>query len=50
VYSEGVDPLSNAEFVGDREVDAFTLAAVAQCRIVYFDFGFHTSLPLTTLP
>ena len=38
---ERVELLGNAEFVRDREIDAFTLAAIAQGRIVYFHFGFH---------
>src|SRR3989441_8755700 len=48
VNAEGVDSLGNAELVGNREVDAFTLAAVTQGRIVYFHLGFHTSMSLTT--
>ena len=38
---ERVEPLGDAQLVHHREVDAFTLAAVAQSRIVYFHFGFH---------
>jgi hypothetical protein len=39
--AERVELLGDAEFVRDREVDAFALTAVAQGRVVYFDFGFH---------
>jgi hypothetical protein len=49
VNPEGVNSLGNAKLVGDREVDAFTLTAVAQSCVVDLDFGFHTALRLTTL-
>jgi hypothetical protein len=49
VNAKGIDSLGYAELVGDGEVDAFTLAAVAQGRIVYFHFGFHASMSLTRL-
>ena len=38
---ESVELVGNAEFVCDREIDAFALTAIAQGRIVDFDFGFH---------
>ena len=39
--SECVQLVGNAQLVGDGKVDAFALAAIAQGRIVDFDFGFH---------
>ena len=41
MHPERVEFLGNAELVGDREIDAFTLTAVAQGGIVDFDLGFH---------
>ena len=38
---ESIELFGNAQFVRGREIDAFALAAVAQGRIVDFDFGFH---------
>ena len=38
---ERVELLGDAQLVHHRKVDAFALAAVAQGRIVDFDFGFH---------
>ena len=38
---EGIELFGNAELVRNREIDAFTLRAIAQGRIVYFDFRFH---------
>src|SRR5204863_5677597 len=40
---ESVEFFGNAEFVHDRKVDAFTLAAIAQGRIIQFHFGLHKS-------
>ena len=40
---ERVEPLGDAQLVHHREFDAFALTAVAQGRIVYFDFGFHNN-------
>ena len=40
---EGVNALGDAEFVRDREVDAFALRAIAQGRIVEFDCWFHST-------
>src|SRR5437899_140281 len=42
--SEGVQALGNAELVRNRKVDPFTLAAVAQGRIVNFHVRFHASV------
>jgi hypothetical protein len=39
--AKGVNALGDAEFVRDREIDAFTLRTVSQSRIVYFDLWFH---------
>src|SRR6185503_7789674 len=39
--SESIELFRDAQFVCGREIDAFALAAVAQGRIVNFDFGFH---------
>ena len=37
VDAEGVEPLGDAQLVGDREGDAFALGAVAQGGVVDFD-------------
>jgi hypothetical protein len=39
---EGVELFRNAELVGDRKIDAFTLRTVAQGGVIYFNLGFHT--------
>ena len=39
VHAEGVEPLGDAQLVGDREGDAFALGAVAQGRVVDLDHG-----------
>ncbi len=36
-----IELLGDAEFVRDREIDAFALRAVAQGRVIDFDLGFH---------
>src|SRR5580704_10729268 len=41
--AEGIEFFGNTQLIQDGKVDAFALAAVAQGRIVYFDFGFHNS-------
>ena len=41
VNPEGVNALGDAELVRDREVDAFTLRAISEGRIVEFDCWFH---------
>ena len=41
MHAEGIEFVGDAEFVGDREVDAFALGTVAQGRVVDFDLGFH---------
>ena len=38
---KGIEFLGDAELVDHREVDALTLAAIAQGRVVKFHFGFH---------
>ena len=40
VHAEGVEPLGDAELVGEREVDAFALRAVAERGVVKRDVGF----------
>ena len=42
VNAEGVNPFRNADFVRDGKVDAFTLRAIAQSRVIDFDFWFHS--------
>jgi hypothetical protein len=39
--AEGIEFFGNAQLIQDGKVDAFALAAIAQGRIVNFDFGFH---------
>ena len=39
---ERIEFVGNAELVHHRKIDAFALTAIAQGRIVYFDFGFHS--------
>jgi hypothetical protein len=38
-----VEFLGDAQLVHHRKVDAFALTAIAQGRIVDFDFGFHNT-------
>ena len=38
---ERIELLGDAEFVRNREIDAFALRAVAQGRVIDFDLGFH---------
>ena len=38
VHAEGVEALSDAELVGEREMDAFALRAVAERGVVKGDF------------
>mgnify|MGYP000736708043 CR=1 FL=1 len=42
MHPKRIELLGDAQLVHHRKVDAFALAAVAQGRIVYFDFGFHS--------
>jgi hypothetical protein len=44
MHPERVELFGNPELVHDGEIDAFTLAAVAQGGVVDFDFGFGASL------
>ena len=37
VHAEGVEPLGDAEFIGEGEVDAFTLGAIAESGVVEGD-------------
>jgi hypothetical protein len=41
MHPERVELLSNAEFVRDREIDAFTLRTVTQGCVIDFDLRFH---------
>src|SRR5262249_54847784 len=45
VHSERIELLGNAQLVHHREIDPFTLAAIAQSGIVYFDFWSHAAPP-----
>jgi hypothetical protein len=47
---EGVELFGDAQFVHHRKIDAFALAAVAQGRIVYLDFGFHSDIRVCGKP
>ncbi len=38
---EGIEFLGDPELINYRKIDACALAAIAQGRIVYFDFRFH---------
>src|SRR5207247_11203399 len=41
--TKGINALGDAELVRDREIDPFTLAAVAQGRVVDFHVRFHAA-------
>ncbi len=41
MHPERIELLGDAEFVRDREIDAFALRTVAQGRVIDFDLGFH---------
>ena len=38
---KSINAFSQPDFIGDRKVNALTLAPIAQSCIVYFDFRFH---------